>query len=266
MLVLDLDGTALRHDGELDPLDVAAAHALHAAGVHVTIATGRLFSGTRRHAKSLGVRGSVAVMNGSEIIDVQTETAGFGQYLPAPVQDHVRDVFAAHDVMTLLYHSRRIHYPQSAAKLKAYLGTWSEDLRIHDDVHAAEDWRSDRIVAICAVGTEPAVHAARDALELPAELGTEVFYTFYGERFVKVRSAVEDKGTAIARLAAERGLTPADVVVVGDWLNDVSMFRAAGRSFAMRGSEVEQAAGEVLESERGAGGAVAEVARRVWGL
>ena len=63
-------------------------------------------------------------------------------------------------------------------------------------------------------------------------------------------------------------LSPERTVAVGDWLNDLPMLRRAGLSFAMAHSDarVLEAAKQVLRTERGAGGAVAEVAERVWGI
>ena len=83
-----------------------------------------------------------------------------------------------------------------------------------------------------------------------------------------MRAEGDDKGTAIERLARERGLTAADVVVVGDWLNDLPMVKAAGLAFAMNGAvdALVAAADAELDAVRGEGGAVVEVARRVWGV
>ncbi|HLM74033.1 MAG TPA: HAD hydrolase family protein, partial [Polyangiaceae bacterium] len=47
LLVVDLDGTLLRRDGVIDESDREAIERLRAAGIPSTIATGRLYSGTR---------------------------------------------------------------------------------------------------------------------------------------------------------------------------------------------------------------------------
>lgn len=266
MLVVDLDGTALRDDWTVAPEDIEAAAALRDAGVVLTIATGRLFTGALHAASELGITGSVAVVNGSELVDVSTGRANHGHYLPATAQTHVREVLAHHGVPTFLYHSRRIHYPRSEAHLARYLSTWSPHIHAHDDVHDAPDWHGDDIVAVCAAGPTAAVDAAKLAFDLPEDLQAERFETWQGDAFLKIRSSVEDKGTAVVRLAAEHGLTAADVVVVGDWINDLPMFRVAGHSFAMNGSHVGDAADGVLDARRGHGGAIAELARRFWGL
>ena len=103
VLVLDLDGTTLNGDGELEERDIAAAHALKAAGVHVTIATGRLFTGTQWVAEALGVEGTIAVMNGSELIDAQRGEMVHGHYVDAEHRAYAREVWAseAHGDLTL---------------------------------------------------------------------------------------------------------------------------------------------------------------------
>ena len=55
-----------------------------------------------------------------------------------------------------------------------------------------------------------------------------------------------------------------EIVVVGDWINDVPMFLRAGLSFAMAQSPdvVKQAASAVLESSDRSGGGIAEAAER----
>ena len=86
--------------------------------------------------------------------------------------------------------------------------------------------------------------------------------------FVKVRHSRENKGTALRRMAAERGVPLSAVVAVGDWMNDIPMLRAAGRSYAMGDSaeDVCAAATETLAATRHHGGGIAEVAARIWGL
>lgn len=271
MLVLDLDGTTLAAGGRLLPEDVAAARALRAHGVHVTIATGRLYPGTRWVAEALGVEGAVAVMNGSELIDVASSTVRHGCYVERVARARAREVLVEHGLSAFLFGSRRIHLAHADERYAPYLGTWTPDLAACADVFAVPEWEeAEDVVAVCAAGDAESVAAACDALrvDLPPELGLVVFGTHTGEHFLTLRHHVEDKGTALGRLAAERSCVAAECVAVGDWDNDLPMLSVAGRAFAMgHASEgVKEAAGEVLDADRTTGGAVAEVARRVWGV
>jgi len=269
MLVLDLDGTTLRHDGTLAEEDIAAAHRLKAAGIHVTIATGRLYTGTDWVAEALGVEGHVAVMNGLELVDVQTHDTTSGAYVDLAAKTHARRIFAEHDLPTFLFGSRRIHYGREHHHLAPYLGIWTEDLHAHDDVHEAPHWDDDDILAVCAAGDQRVVTSAQRALsaELADHLHLVAFNTFEGDRFVQMASSTWDKGTALKQLAQERGLDASQVVAVGDWMNDEPMFGTAGRAYAMNHAiePLKERAHSVLDAGR-QGGAVAEVAKKVWGI
>ena len=60
LLALDVDGTLVRRDNSIHDGDLLAVRRLRAAGVPVTIATGRLYSGTRDVALRIGVSGPIA--------------------------------------------------------------------------------------------------------------------------------------------------------------------------------------------------------------
>lgn len=270
MLVLDLDGTTLDERRTLNDADREAAHRLRRAGIEVTIATGRLFPGTQWVAQALGVQGSVAVVNGNELIDAATGQTVSGHYIDATVRQAVREILGEHALEPFLFSSRHIHYGAAADDHADYLSIWSPDVSRHDDIYAHPHWdEADDIVALCALGDDDAVQAAHRAMQehLPEDLEPVLFHTFTGHRFLHLAGSRWDKGTALRQLAQERGLQPEQVVAVGDWWNDEPMFRVAGRSFAMSHAtdELKALSDEVLTASRD-GGAVAEVARRVWGL
>ncbi|MEZ4234780.1 MAG: HAD hydrolase family protein [Myxococcota bacterium] len=270
VLVLDLDGTTLTADRRVAEVDLRAAERLIAAGVHVTIATGRLFTGTQWVAHALGVRGSVAVMNGSEVVDAHSGVASLGRYLDGAARRTIRELVATLPVSAFLFESRRIHYGSRAAEHAGYLAIWTEHLAEHADVFEAPPWEaSEEVVAVGMTGPADVIERTRGLLHeaLPAEVESVMFKTFDGHAFLKFRHAAEDKGTALARLAEERGFDASQCVAVGDWVNDIPMLKVAGRSFAMAHAreDVRAAAQEGLEASRD-GGAIAEVARRVWGL
>jgi len=270
MLVLDLDGTTLTAERTLAPADREAARALLDAGVHVTIATGRLFPGTQWVARELGVDAPVAVLNGNELIHATSGQTVSAHYVDVDVRRRARQILADHGLQAFLFGSRGIHLDHGSRHHADYLQIWSPDLHHHDDLFAAPHWHdADDIVAVCAVGDDDAIHAADAALadHLPEGLGSVAFHTYSGERFLHLSGQVWDKGTALRQLAQDQGLQPDQVVAVGDWWNDEPMIAAAGRGYAMNHAtdEVKVLADEVLDASR-EGGAVAEVARKVWGL
>jgi hydroxymethylpyrimidine pyrophosphatase-like HAD family hydrolase len=83
-----------------------------------------------------------------------------------------------------------------------------------------------------------------------------------------VRSTGGTKGTALRWIAEHHGVALADTVCVGDWINDVSMFELAGRSFAMGQAppEVKEKASDVLPETVDEGGGVARAVEESFGI
>lgn len=268
MLVLDLDGTTLTHEGVVTDADAAAAERLRDHGVHVTIATGRLFGGTLDAARRLGVTGSVAVMNGTELVDVDSGRTIYGRYVHGDHRPALRSMLRDFGLAPILFGSERVHHCQQSTHLNTYLRTWTPQVHHHEDL-PHEAWVLDRLVAIGGTGEMSSVRAAADRVSAQfPDLEPVSFNTWDGHAFLKLRPLGDDKGTALDQLAAERGLSADQAVAVGDWINDLPMLQRAGRSFAMHGSAQPalDAASETLASVRGEGGAVVELAQRIWGV
>src|SRR5688572_2878708 len=75
LLALDLDGTLLRNDGTIDPRDAAAIRRARAAGWEVTLATGRLASGTLPAARALGLDAPLVCADGGVLACAHTGVA-----------------------------------------------------------------------------------------------------------------------------------------------------------------------------------------------
>lgn len=265
MLVVDLDGTALCGHDHLRPEDAAAAARLKQAGIAVTIATGRLVGGTAWVAEALGVEGGFAVMNGSARFDLTGASHHHRAFDPESLV-RLGSVLTEHDLAGVHFLSNRIHHAPDDARQHGYLSIWTPE--VHPELLQA-GWERDDVLAVGGVGRDRAsVERARQLLAADERLEVVHFDTFAGEPFLSVRLAADDKGTALHALAAERGLTADQVVAVGDWWNDVPMLKQAGFAYAMgdASDDAVAAADAVLDAPRGRGGAIAEIAQRIWGL
>ena len=267
LLALDLDGTTLRFDHSLAGADIAAATRARRAGIHVTIITGRLYTGANWVAETLGIDGLIGVMNGSEVVRVSDGGVVSRREINPELQAVIRRALETHGLTPFVYRPLAIHAVERDARYEQYLSTWTRSVNFHSSVSHLP-WGSLDVLGICAVGEAEAIEAAAREVAVQPELTAEVFTTYSGETFMKVRRSGVDKGTALCQIAEHLGVPLQQTVVVGDWMNDLPMFRVAGRSFAMNGADPEtvDAADAVLESVRGAGGGVAEVVDRVWAL
>lgn len=267
MLVVDLDGTALTGRDQLRDDDREAALALKAMGIPVTIATGRLLAGTRWVAEAMEVEGAVAVMNGSSRFDVGRHQVVHADAFAPDEQLRAASVFDELGLPGFLFGLDAIHVHEAHHDAYLdYLSIWTPQVHVHDG--GAWSGVADTL-AIGAVGADHAIQAARERLVAAHPgLRAKTFQTFAGEAFLELRVGVQDKGTAVEALAAERGIALEDVVAVGDWWNDLPMLRRVGHAYAMGDAapEVLATAHHTLDSRARHGGAIAELARRIWDL
>lgn len=265
LLALDLDGTLLRSDHGVDPRDVAAIAELQAAGVVVTIVTGRLWSGATDAARICGIEGAIACVEGSHLVELATGTTLAHHPIDDELARALRDVFVDHGLAPFVFDAGGIHHDHAGAPYAGYVRTWSPNLRVAEE---ALVWPSVPLATV-AIGEPEAVAAAHAALRARGDLFSVSFGVSMcpGKHAVLARAAGPTKGTALAELCRAAGIELADAVAVGDWVNDVPMFEVAGRSFAMGQAPdaVRAKATDQLATPAGAGGGIAEAIRRAWG-
>jgi hypothetical protein len=268
LLAVDLDGTLLRRsDGRVDERDAAAIHELRRAGVTVTINTGRLHSGSIEAARACGIVGPIACVEGSHLVEAESERTIARHAMTPAVTDLLRGAFRG--LAAFVFETDGIHHDEAGEPYARYVRTWSPKLRVVEEVLDERVWANDPLAAV-AIGDAAEVTAAhaqlrgheRDVFSVSFPIGH-----YPGKHAILVRAAGPNKGTALVELCRSSACTPAEAVVVGDWYNDVPMFEVAGRSFAMGGTpeDVRSKATDVLAQETGAGGGIAEAIRRAWG-
>lgn len=272
MLVTDLDGTLLTSEKSITPDDRAAIVALRAIGVHVTIATGRLYSAAAPIADALEIDDLIACMNGSDLIDHRDGQSRFSRFLPVAERARMRERLRESSIETLLFASRSIHHGSSAREIIDRFRSWSGEFDDVGDVFASPIWDDDNdVLAVVGHGRRDEIFAIGD--DLRGCLGDErEVFTMPSLRddtgLLMIRDRREDKGTALRALAADRAIKESEVVCVGDWVNDLPMLQSQALSFSMGGTArwLGRAADHELDARRDAGGAIAEIARRVWGV
>jgi Cof subfamily protein (haloacid dehalogenase superfamily) len=273
LLALDVDGTLLRRDGTVHPADRAAIERLRRSGVPVTIATGRLYSGSCAVARDVGLSGPIACIDGSHIVHLDDDSDLYKRSIAGQDATMLRSVLEENRLATFLFAQDSIVHDEHGAAFAPYVQTWSPRIDQVERVTAHPYWEHEHgVMAAVSVGPEEVIRIAAEQLHerlQAAVLAVTFPVTRLGGTFAMVaRARGPTKGTAIHWLAAHYGCTAADVVAVGDWLNDLPMFEAAGRSFAMAQAPepVKAAATDQLEADGHAGGGVAEAIRRAWSM
>lgn len=271
LLVTDLDGTLLAPSGEVHRADRAAIAELRARGVQVSVCTGRMYSGSRDIALSIGVAGPIGCLDGSQVVDSRNDRELVTHPIAAEATDPLLEALEEYQPVTFVFADDAVLHDEHGDDYLAFVSLWSQRAirlpRVLDRSHFHE---SRGVAALVSLGVEAQIMgAARRIHETASEhLQVASFAVNHGELRATcgmvVRAAGVDKSTALRHICAHHGVSLEETVAVGDWVNDVEMLRAAGRSFAMgqAPSSVKQAATDVLEADNREGGGIAEAAER----
>ncbi len=269
LLAVDLDGTVVDRSGKVHPQDREVIAALGKRGIITTILTGRLYSGTRAVAEHIGVGGPIGCVEGCHLVDASSGIDLHHGGLVGRDATVVRSLLRDHRSSTFLFADDRIIYDARSAPLLRYALSWSRESQQTEDVVDYPGWESDRgVTAVVLIGPRATVAAlvGRVNTELAGAVFAASFPAGVNDTWAcMLRLGSHSKGTALEWVARHHGLEPSNVVVVGDWYNDVPMFERAGRSFAMAQApdDVKRSATDCLEASIGSGCAIAEAARRV---
>jgi Cof subfamily protein (haloacid dehalogenase superfamily) len=264
LLALDMDGTLLRDDKSIAEEDARAIRAAAAHGIAVTLATGRLTSGSLPTARELGLSTPLVCADGGLLVDPLTGDALERRSISAAHAQLAVDALNAHALTPFVFLADSIHCDHAGAQHRAVVEVWSRELVIHPSLAEARAWREPDCVSLTVgIGPRGAVEQASQHLrERHADVLDTVHFGMNGMTLWAVRSLPHgcDKGDMLMRLAARLDVPRERVAVVGDWFNDLGMFKAAGRSFAMAQAPelVKQSATDRLRSSSATGGGVAE--------
>ena len=180
--------------------------------------------------------------DGSHVVNVKGQKTLLHHGIRGRAADRLRDSLDRNDLVAFLFAEDAIVHDERGADYLPYVRTWSTDLRYAHRVTEHALWDSkDGMTAVVALGREASVGRTvadiqRDETEamqvamFPFRRDADKSREHWG---MVARAAGGTKGTALAWMAAHYGISVSETVCVGDWLNDLPMLQAAGRSFAM---------------------------------
>ena len=254
LIATDLDGTLLNSKGEVSMRSVEALRAAHAAGVIVVFATGRPAIVAVREVMAVGEAVRYGVMaNGSMICSLPDAEPLFTIGFPSAL--------AVEAITRLRAHDPRFGFALATDRAFTEEVGFAERMPVHhanptvDDVLTGHDGATEAIKLL-------AFHHELSALELldiiPPIVGTDLVVSHMGTEAVELGPVGADKGAGLRWLCAHLDVEPADVLVFGDEVNDLSMFAFAGRSVAVANAapSVRAAATEVTDSNDNDGVAI----------
>ena len=248
LLALDMDGTLLGPDHEVQAETAEAIRAAEAAGLGVCLATGRSYSESLDAWRSLGLRGPywpMVLVGGALVSEAETGRTLYHKPIAAELAVDFADALERegysamaivdswrHGVDYYLAESGNVHSAQRQwfSKMNVTVRT----VRRLGDV--ADLPGPLRVSAVVPPNLAPDL-ARRLGRRFNGKLNVHsIVAPNYDVTIIEALSAGADKFTALRYVAQARRIGPGQIVAVGDDVNDITMVRGAGLGVAMPGS------------------------------
>ncbi|MFE7231442.1 Cof-type HAD-IIB family hydrolase [Streptomyces sp. NPDC002405] len=235
LIVTDMDGTLL-DDAKRLPAGLWPTLAeLRRRGVLFSPASGRQyatlaeqFAGHDEGMVFIAENGTYVVRDGVELSSDPMDPAVAARLVGAVRQLVAQGV----DVGAVVCGKRSAHVERTDEAFLAEVRKYYVRHRIVPDAAAVDD----DIIKVALFDFGSAERTTAPALA-PFAATHQVVVS--GEHWVDVMNRTADKGAALRRLQRDLGITPAQTLVFGDYLNDLEMLDAAEWSFAMANAHPE---------------------------
>ena len=228
LLVCDLDGTLIDHSMALEPALVAAFKRAAAAGLGITIATGRMPLSVDFYREALDIRLPVIYYNGGLIRDA-AGTELLRRELPRGILAKVREAFSAAPVHPIFFRDEQLYCLDRTLPIRQFCD--DEGLRAHVIPDPEDFLRLGAFMKGLFIGHRRDLVVLRGDLEGLLEDDARLVHT--AEHYLELLPVASTKGAALAHLAAHLGVSLDRVVAVGDHDNDLEMVEVAGLGVAM---------------------------------
>ncbi|MEU7562284.1 Cof-type HAD-IIB family hydrolase [Streptomyces eurythermus] len=235
LIVTDMDGTLLDDAKRIpDGLWPMLAE-LRRRGMLFSPASGRQYATLRRQFERVAEGMVFIAENGTYVVrdGVELSSDPMDGPVAAEIARTVRRLAAdGADVGAVVCGKRAAYVERTDEAFLAEVRQYYAEHRIVEDVTAVED----DMIKVAVFDFASAEHTVAPALAPFA--GTHQVVVS-GEHWVDVMNRTANKGAALRRLQRALGVTPAQTMVFGDYLNDLEMLDAAEWSFAMAGAHPE---------------------------
>ena len=229
LLAIDLDGTLVNHQLQIDPRDIAAVKAATQAGVTVILATGRMFKSSLPYAEQLGLTGPIINYQGAIVRDIASGAVWFRCELTVDQQKRVLALAEPKDWHVNAYVNEVVYTARARPEADLYARV---ALVPYEVVGPLSKWVHEEATKMVLVTLNPEEVPARMA-ELKAWMGEIGRVTRSLDWFIEVVDPQVSKARALAMVADRLGIAQAEVCAIGDNLNDEDMITWAGFGVAM---------------------------------
>ena len=253
LVISDVDATLITPEHKITARAAKAVRELRKRGIAFTMASSRPPRGLHDFAKELNLTEPFAAFNGGLIQKPNGETL-LSYTVRREICQRAFEITERFGINLWIYCDHDWHVDRITPFVEREQNTLGFKAVVENDLREIFGAAAKLVI----VG-DPALVALAEPVAL-AEFGSEVSASKSKPRYLDITAKEAHKGTALAHLAGVLGIPTAEIAVIGDGLNDISMFEHAGFSIAMgqASDPVKRAASVVAKpnTEEGFAGAM----------
>ena len=256
LYVSDLDGTLLNMHGEFPRPWVDRLNRLIDRGLKFTIATARNYDSVHPILHEVNLQLPVILFNGAYLTHFQTgENMEQSNYIQRDIVYELLEMIAPLEQDPFVYtfdERHRLYYRNATNEgSQAYLSSLEGDGRLQY-VEEYQFKEGERIAGLLLIDTPAALNATHRQLQerFPDHLNLYFAKDIAHPKFnwLQMFHHHADKGKMLRTLSQHLDTPLSQIVVFGDYLNDLEMFAIAGKAVAMGNAlpEVKTASHQVI--------------------
>ena len=242
LIALDMDGTLLNEHGVLAEESKAALMKAMEQGVHVVIATGRVFSALPQDVITVPGIEYAITSNGANIIRLKDNETIYSNLIDGSKLDEIMDILEDETIMKEVFYDHQVYAQKSCLEHLEDYGIRTEKSQRYtlttrqpvEDALALILENRDKLENINLLfGNEERrqqVWKRLDAVEGITACSSMPYN-------LEIGGATTSKAAALDALGEILGVTKEQIMACGDSSNDVAMLRHAGISVAMGNAE-----------------------------
>ena len=237
IVVSDLDGTLLKNDGSVGEETKKLIRELHNYDVLFSFATGRLHSAVTDIAKDLEIKNPIISLDGSVIKDFPTGETIFESFLKKKYVEKAIKFADDYLLNVALCHSEAIYFTEFNTVIPTLLNKFGAKYK---EVSSYDNLMDMTLEIVFAGDNKESIEFVKDRFIFPYAFGCNASYyrsqSKRGLYYLNIRRAGSSKGKGLIRLLKYLHIKPHQAVVMGDWYNDISMFKSDAIKVAVANS------------------------------
>ncbi|MGY6648428.1 HAD family hydrolase [Wenyingzhuangia sp. IMCC45574] len=226
LIVSDMDGTLLNSDHEVSELFFRQFKALKERGIQFVAASGRQYYSIVDKLGSIKEDIIVVAENGAYVVANNKELF-VNAFKSEDAKNFIKVAQEIPGIYLVLAGKKKAYYLKGNPALEAVVSEYYSEYELLDNFDELPDDDILKLAIHHSEGSEANIYPYVE--KYAGEWQVKVS----GEFWVDIALPTNHKGNAVERIQEEMGITAAETMAFGDYMNDVEMLKKSKYSFAM---------------------------------